>query len=379
MNNEIKVTSQLLFKEEPLVINKPAVRVLGLNEAIVVQQIHYWLDINRKAKINFHDGRTWTYNTYENWVEKNFDFWSVRNLKRIFEKLFNKGILLKGNYNSRKYDRTLWVTINYEKLDELLIDFNNKNKEKNEENVEISTKCQNDTMSDSNIVPSCHYGKCQVVTMESDKMSLPIPETTKEITKEISTTQSTKVDSVVEDKNIQLIEDKTHLKAMSDNMKRKVSKWNYERLEKAIEKFISLDGVYFAMLEKIYKDDKNFVPKSEKAYIPKVKTRFHNINERFKDYEPENLERLLKESQKNKFKNTSSEGIKLIVSDSMKDLISNIHLSKIGVNKEDFEYNYYFSSTRSEIDKKSNEEILKLAKEYNINFEIKNNEYIVKN
>ena len=239
MNNEIKVTSQLLFKEEPLVINKPAVRVLGLNEAIVVQQIHYWLDINRKAKINLHDGRTWTYNTYENWVEKNFDFWSVPTLKRIFKNLFDKEILLKGNYNSRKYDRTLWVTINYEKLDELLIDFNNKNKEKNKENVEISTKCQNDTMSDSNIVSNWNDGKGQIDTLESVKVIPPIPETNTEIKTEISnTTQSTKVDSVVEDKNIKLIEDKTHLKAMSYNMKRKVSKWNYERLEKAIEKFI---------------------------------------------------------------------------------------------------------------------------------------------
>ena len=375
MNNEIKVTSQLLFKEEPLVINKPAVRVLGLNEAIVVQQIHYWLDINRKAKINFHDGRTWTYNTYENWVEKNFDFWSVPTLKRIFKNLFDKEILLKGNYNPHKYDRKLWVTINYEKLDELLMDF----KEKNEENVEISTKCQVDTMSDSNIVSKRYDGKDQVDTMESIKMIRPIAETNTETNTEISTTQSTKVDSVVEDKNIKLIENKTHLKAMSNNMKRKVSKWNYERLEKAIEKFISLDGVYFAMLEKIYKDDKNFVTKSEKAYTPKVKTRFHNINERFRDYEPEDLEKLLKESQKDKFKKTSSEGVELIVSDSIKDLISNIHLSKIGVNKEDFEYDYYLGQIRAGIDKKSNKELLELAKEYNINFEIKNNEYIVKN
>ena len=375
MNNEIKVTSQLLFKEEPLVINKPAVRVLGLNEAIVVQQIHYWLDINRKAKINFHDGRTWTYNTYENWVEKNFDFWSVPTLKRIFKNLFDKEILLKGNYNSRKYDRTLWVTINYEKLDELLMDF----KEKNKENVEISTKCQNDTMSNFNIVSNWNDGKDQIDTLESVKVIPPIPKTTKEITKEISTTQSTKVDSVVEDKNIKLIENKTHLKAMSNNMKRKVSKWNYERLEKAIEKFISLEGIYFTMLEKIYKDDKNFVPKKKKDDIPKVKTRFHNINERFGDYEPKELERLLKESQKDKFKNISSEGVELIVSDSMKDLISNIYLNKIGVNKADFEYDYYLGQIRAGIDKKSNKELLELAKEYNIEFEIKNNEYIAKN
>ena len=35
--------------------------------------------------------------------------------------------------------------------------------------------------------------------------------------------------------------------------------------------------------------------------IPKVKTRFHNINERFRNYTPDELEKLLKESQKGKF------------------------------------------------------------------------------
>ena len=61
----MKNSSKLLFNEEPITINRLAAKVLGLNEAIVVQQVHYWLEINRKAKINLYDNRTWTYNTYE--------------------------------------------------------------------------------------------------------------------------------------------------------------------------------------------------------------------------------------------------------------------------------------------------------------------------
>lgn len=34
---------------------------------------------------------------------------------------------------------------------------------------------------------------------------------------------------------------------------------------------------------------------------PKVKTRFHNINETFRNYSPDELEKLLRESQKGKF------------------------------------------------------------------------------
>ena len=316
---------KLLYTKEPIVINPIAAEVLGVNEAIIVQQIHYWLNINEKAKINFHEGRYWTYNTYENWQKTNFRFLSVSTLKRIFKKLVTKGILITDNFNKAKYDRTLWVTINYEKLDELLSKYEEENKneksEEIEENVEISTKYQNDTMSNFNKVSKWNYGKYQVDTMESSKLTPPIPETNSETNSDICTTQNKSV--VVENKNIELIENRTHLKAMSDNMKRKASKWNIERLDKAIDIFISKEGQYFSLLEKIYKDDKNFVPKvnTKSNNDPKFKTRFHNINERYNEYEPDELERLLRESQKDKFETSSIHKNYLIaISDGLKVL-----------------------------------------------------------
>ena len=316
---------KLLYTKEPIVINPIAAEVLGVNEAIIVQQIHYWLNINEKAKINFHKGKYWTYNTYENWQKTNFRFLSVSTLKRIFKKLVTKGILITDNFNKAKYDRTLWVTINYEKLDELLSKYEEENKneksEEIEENVEISTKYQNDTMSNSNKVSKWNYGKYQVDTMESSKLTPPIPETNSETNSDICTTQNKSV--VVENKNIELIENRTHLKAMSDNMKRKASKWNIERLDKAIDIFISKEGQYFSLLEKIYKDDKNFVPKvnTKSNNYPKFKTRFHNINERYNEYEPDELERLLRESQKDKFETSSIHKNYLIaISDGLKVL-----------------------------------------------------------
>ena len=295
---------KLLYTKEPIVINPIAAEVLGVNEAIIVQQIHYWLNINEKAKINFHKGKYWTYNTYENWQKTNFRFLSVSTLKRIFKKLVTKGILITDNFNKAKYDRTLWVTINYEKLDELLSKYEEENKneksEEIEENVEISTKYQNDTMSNFNKVSKWNYGKYQVDTMESSKLTPPIPETNSETNSDICTTQNKSV--VVENKNIELIENRTHLKAMSNNMKRKACKWNTERLDKAIDIFISKEGEYFSLLEKIYKDDRNFVIKSND--VPKVKTRFHNINESFRNYGSEELKEIVKQSQAEKFGNS---------------------------------------------------------------------------
>ena len=304
---------KLLYTQEPIVINPVAAEVLGVNEAIIVQQVHYWLNINEKAKINFYNGRYWTYNTYENWQKTNFRFFSERTLKRIFKKLEEKEILIKDNFNKSKYDRTLWITINYEKLDELMAEYEEKNAaKKNEEiqeNIEISTECQVVTMSNFNKVPSCHFEKGQGDTLKSDNLSLTIPETNKETNKDICTTQNKSVVVEEKNKNIELIENRTHLKAMSNNMKRKACKWNTERLDKAIDIFISKEGEYFSLLEKIYKDDKNFVPKvntktqtkSQSNNNPKFKTRFHNINETFRNYPPDELEKLLREAQKGKF------------------------------------------------------------------------------
>lgn len=295
MTNEIKTTSNLLFKEEPLVVNRLAAKVLGLNEAIVIQQIHYWLEINRKAQINFNDGRTWTYNTYEDWQKNNFDFWSLSTLKRVFKNLFDKGILIKSNYNLHKYDRKLWVSIDYNKLDLLLDEYNCKNTQ----NVEISTECQNDTMSNSNIVSKWNYGKYQNDTMENIKMTPPITETTTEISTEISLTTQSEDKPLVVNTNKEIIESKTHL-VLSKNQECKISKWDKDRLTKAIDIFIDEEGVYFSFLEKIYKDNKNFAPNTNGSCNKKPLTRFHNINDRTKNYTPEELEALLLENQERK-------------------------------------------------------------------------------
>ena len=346
----IKNTSRLLFNEEPITINRLGARVLGLNEAIVIQQIHYWLEINRKAKINFHDGRTWTYNTYEKWQSENFDFWSIATLKRIFKKLFDENILLKGNYNTYKYDRTLWVSIDYDKLDKIL--------ETYEKNVEISTEYQNDTMENINLILSkvsiCDNAKSQNDTMENINLIPTIPKTTTEISTknntEISiTTQSVDKPLVVENENIKLIEENTHLLLDSKNKKDKVYKWNKDRLIKAIEIFNEKEGAYFSLLEKIYKDDKNFVSKNETISSKAPRTRFHNINESFRNYDTKELEKVLEYSQKSKglinddplykmYIRAIESGLESLVSDASRKTVME-YAEKNGLEKPKFNIN----------------------------------------
>ncbi len=109
----------LLIDESPLVILPSLVKAIGANEAIVLQQIHYWLDINKKANRNYYDGKYWTYNTYEGWHEE-FFWLSESTVRRVLAELAKKGLLIKGNYNKSKFDRTNWYTINYDEVNKLL-------------------------------------------------------------------------------------------------------------------------------------------------------------------------------------------------------------------------------------------------------------------
>ncbi|MDR4997869.1 DnaD domain-containing protein [Brevibacillus parabrevis] len=101
----------LLLDEAPLVIIPSLAKRIGLNEAIVIQQLHYWL----QKSANIRGRRKWVYNTYKEWQEQ-FPFWSEITVRRILTGLENKGIIVTGNYNEMKADKTKWYSIDYEKL-----------------------------------------------------------------------------------------------------------------------------------------------------------------------------------------------------------------------------------------------------------------------
>ena len=44
--------SMYLFDEQPIVANKTLAREIGLNEALILQQINYWIEINKKSGNN---------------------------------------------------------------------------------------------------------------------------------------------------------------------------------------------------------------------------------------------------------------------------------------------------------------------------------------
>lgn len=99
--------SALLIQEPPLQVLPTLACRIGLNEALVLQQLHYLLRDPRHGKrIAEHQ---WIFNTYEQWVANYFPFWSVRTMERTFASLSKMKLVIccqpEGRISRRKYYR----------------------------------------------------------------------------------------------------------------------------------------------------------------------------------------------------------------------------------------------------------------------------------
>ncbi len=110
----------LLMPSRPIVINPDLAYSIGLNEAIALQQVNYWLKETTSGLER--DGVRWIYNTTEQWLEQ-FPFWSESTLKRTFTRLKSLGVLKVEQLNKSQRDMTNYYTINYESelLDEVKV------------------------------------------------------------------------------------------------------------------------------------------------------------------------------------------------------------------------------------------------------------------
>ena len=111
--------TSIFYNKEPIVLNPELACLVGLNESIILQQFHYWIEKNKATATNYFDGRYWTYSTIQEYTDRDFRFWSADTVRRTINKLINLGYLIKGNYNKMKMDKTSWYSINYHVIDEL--------------------------------------------------------------------------------------------------------------------------------------------------------------------------------------------------------------------------------------------------------------------
>lgn len=170
MSKQITERITGLLEEEPISFYPNAAVTFGVNEAIVLQQISFYMNINKKkhSKRHFKQGRWWVFNTYKQWCEDHFPWLSERGLQGVILGLEKQGVLLsmQGVENTR--DRRKWYSVDRKKVAEL-----------------VQNAIQKRAMHDANYAPS-HDAKN--VSSETQNLYDENTESTSEITYREETT-----------------------------------------------------------------------------------------------------------------------------------------------------------------------------------------------
>lgn len=82
----------------------------GIQPAIILNNLYFWIEKNRANEKHFYDGYYWTYNSMKAFSEL-FPYMTERQIDYAIKKLVESGLVIKGNYNKSSYDRTCWYAI----------------------------------------------------------------------------------------------------------------------------------------------------------------------------------------------------------------------------------------------------------------------------
>lgn len=90
--------------------NTEIAKEVGVNAAVILENIAHWVLRNKANDKNFYDGHYWTYNSNAAMAEL-FPYMNARQVRTALDSLRKNGMVLTGNYNKSSYDRTLWYTV----------------------------------------------------------------------------------------------------------------------------------------------------------------------------------------------------------------------------------------------------------------------------
>lgn len=106
------MTKAALLLDERIIAVQPAlIRVLGASEAIILQQLHFWLT---RATCE-HDGEMWVYKTYADWGDETG--MSQKAVRGALDRLRKIDVVIAVQNPRDPHDRTRWWRIDYAALD----------------------------------------------------------------------------------------------------------------------------------------------------------------------------------------------------------------------------------------------------------------------
>lgn len=104
--------ARLLIDGPVLMLSTYLANVIGVNEALFLQQLNYLSTSNFGLEV---DGKRWIRNSLEDWRDHNFTFWSDSTIKRIIARLLSLGaIQTRSDINKDPCDRTSWYAVDYD-------------------------------------------------------------------------------------------------------------------------------------------------------------------------------------------------------------------------------------------------------------------------
>jgi hypothetical protein len=80
---------------------------VGLNAAVIYQNIRWWCEKNAANGKHCHEGRHWTYNSVKAFSDL-FPYLTTEQIRRALQRLEDAGYIGVGNFNNTPTDRTKW-------------------------------------------------------------------------------------------------------------------------------------------------------------------------------------------------------------------------------------------------------------------------------
>ena len=90
--------------------NPEVAQMYGVDGAIMLHHLAFWVYRNKLNENNEIDGYTWTWNSARAFTEI-FPFWTNTQIRRILTSLEKKGAILSAVHNRARWDRTKWYTV----------------------------------------------------------------------------------------------------------------------------------------------------------------------------------------------------------------------------------------------------------------------------
>lgn len=89
---------------------------IGFQSSVVLLQLEYLIRISTTKE---YEGNIWTYQSLADLKCGYFPWWKESTILRILDALFDKKLILYGNFNKNKQDRTRWYALNWPEIAKL--------------------------------------------------------------------------------------------------------------------------------------------------------------------------------------------------------------------------------------------------------------------